>query len=364
MQNFNKVRAFFGSFHESLTTLLSVQRLFGYSAVGVMSLVLSACGGGGDAHPSPTPIPITLSPANGTYTAYATNGERFTLTVDIEKSQYSWKGLTVSTYASGGSLAASTPSDVFTFGANGGAGKTSRFRYVDGFIVGNFDFGTGVVPFVASKQFALTFAEIVGTYNVIGVSRTTAGVNDSAIYSSRISADAKLNLCNDSTVFSIDKCPFGSIKSYALTVDSSGTFLATPPLPATDFFSFKVAKTGSGFTYLMASVNQTTGTRFFRIGVPESSTFPAGTSYGGSNSGEWGVANFTSTTYSSTGVAADGRAIALNGSINGLGVDGPTGMKIAQFPNGASFVLQNAQLAAFVGARNGPAVGYIQIGSK
>ena len=114
---------------------------------------------------------------------------------------------------------------------------------------------------------------------------------------------------------------------------------------------------------MMAAVNATTGQRFFRIGVPESADFPAGTAWGGTTLGEWGGATFSSTSYSSTGLSADGRGITTGGALATLGNVGPTGMRALRAGSNG-FAIQNTQVAVLVGARSGAGAGYMQLGGK
>jgi hypothetical protein len=299
---------------------------------------------------------------SGTYTAYAANGERFTLRLDFNQRTFSFTGLTFPTYASNGGFTATASDRVFAF--TGTSAANASFRYSRDLIAGSYDFGTGTVPFVAARSFATSFAEAAGTYNNLGVTRTTAGVGDSAIYSSRIDADGTLYLCNDSTVYVIGLCPAASVQQFTLTL-AGETFTALPANVAagTSTFSFRVATAGGDKVYMMAAVNTTTGTRFFRIGVPESADFPSGSAWGGTTLGEWGSATFSSTSYSSTGLSADGRGITTGGALATLGNVGPTGMRALRAGSNG-FAIQNTQIAVLVGARSGAGAGYMQLGAK
>ena len=113
----------------------------------------------------------------------------------------------------------------------------------------------------------------------------------------------------------------------------------------------------------MTGLNTTSGTRYFRIGVPESGDFPAGSALGGSTLGEWGTASFTGTSYASTGIGADGHAVSLTGSLGTVGVSAPTGMRIFR-SGGSGFAIQNTAVAVLVGARSGTGAGYMQVGAK
>jgi hypothetical protein len=310
-------------------------------------------------YPASCPATTPASPSpDGTYTAYAANGQRFTLTLDFTQRTYSFTGLTYSSYASSGSFAPGSAGNQVFLTGSGVANAT--FRASDDLIVGGYDFGGGVQPFVAARRFAASAAEAAGLYNNLGVNHTSAGVGDSAIYSSRIDADGTLRVCNDNIVYTLNQCPATSIVTYTLTMNGAN-FVATAP--GHDNFSFRVAYAGSEKIYLFAGVSPTTGTKYFRIGVLESPGFGSGTAYGASTWGEWGTANFTSTSYASNGFAADGHAISLTGTLSVLTPLGPSGMR-AFHATGYGFAIQNTQLAVLVGARGGASAGYMQIGGK
>jgi len=295
---------------------------------------------------------------NGTYTAYATTGERFTLILDFDLRQY-WIGspqTTVTAQDSTGAIGNDTVAGSYLF-QGAGMGATTGFRYVDDLVVGSLPVQGGIKPFIASRNFARSFAEAAGAYSNFGINHA-GGADDSRIYTSRINADGTLQICNSFTIYAIGQCPAASVLNYTLTLNGD-LFTAT----GTDTFSFRVAKAGNETIYLMGAINYTSGARWFRVGLAESGAFGSGNARGGTTLGEWGTANFTSTSYASTGIAADGRAISLTGSLSTMGTIGPTGMR--GFHSAANaFAMQNAQLGVLVGARNGSAAGYMQIGSR
>jgi hypothetical protein len=307
-------------------------------------------------------VTATAADLSGVYTAYATHGERYTLTLDAGQGTYEFRGLVSTGYTASGRFTAGAQARSYLFTGSGVANK--GFRSVNGLVVGSFDFGPGTVPFVAARNFATSAAEAAGVYNNLGVTAFTDGTRDSAIYSSRIDADGTLHICNHGTVYAIGLCPFEAVQTYTLTV--SGTqFTATPASSniTGGLFTFRVALAGGERTYLMTGLNTTSGTRFFRIGVPESGDFPAGSALGGTTLGEWGTANFTGTSYASSGIGASGQPVSLTGSLGTPGLVGPTGLRIFQ-SGGSGFAIQNTAVAVLVGARSGTGAGYMQVGAK
>lgn len=309
--------------------------------------------------------PASCSPGsadtrNGTYTLYATTGERFTLQLDFDQRQFfiSSPQTTFVPIHVAGTFSADTVAGSYVFQGTSGSGVTTRFRYVDDLIVGSFTFETGVRPFVASRNFAQSYAEAQGTYSNFGINRS-AGADDSRIYTSRITAANTLEICNNNTIYAMEKCPAATILTYTLSLNGD-LFTAQN---GTDSFSFRVAKAGNEQIFLMGAINQAAGTRFFRIGLAESATFGSGSATGGSTLGEWGTANYTTSSYASSGSALDGRAISLAGSLTSMGTIGPANMRSLQ-SGGNAFVMQNTQLGILIGARNSTGAGYMQIGAR
>jgi len=302
---------------------------------------------------------------NGTYTAYATTGERFSLTLDFDTRQYSIGSpqTTVAALDASGAFTDDTVAGSYLFGGSAGTGATTGFRYVDDLIVGAFPVAGGARPFVATRNVAQSIAEAAGSYSNFGINHAN-GTDDSRIYTSRIDAGAAtMQICTDFGIYEIAQCPAASVINYPLTLNGDLFTATATPAGTADTFSFRVAKAGNENIFLMGAINYTTGARYFRLGLAESGAFTAGSARGGTTLGEWGTANFTTTSYTSTGIAQDGQAISLTGSLTTMGVIGPTGMRGFQgTANG--FAMQNSQLAVLLGARNGPAAGYMQIGSK
>jgi hypothetical protein len=333
----------------------------------LLAASLAACGGGGDSGGSgggTTPVVVVPPDArNGAYTAYATTGERFTLTVDFDKASYSFGSPQTSVAAlnQSGTFAGDSNTSGYVFQGATGTGITTRFRYVDDMIVGSFRFENVVQPFVASRRFVQSNSDAAGSFTVFGINRAN-GVGDSHIYTLRINANGTLDVCNDNTIFAIANCPALSVLNYTLS-RTDDLFKATRVGNTADTFSFRVAKAGSELVYLYGGIDAAAGTRFFRIGLNEARTFGAGTAIGGSTLGEWGSAQYTSTSYSSTGIALDGHAISLAGTLASAGTQGPTNLRILQ-AGGNAFAMQNTQLGILIGARNGSGAGYMQIGAR
>jgi len=302
---------------------------------------------------------------NGSYTAYLTTGERFTLTIDFDSAQYATGSpeVTLGALPLAGTFAGDSAAGSYVFQGDG-MGATTRFRYVDDLIVGTFPSAAGVKPFIAARVFAQSIAEAAGSYSSFGINHAN-NADDSRIFTERINTNGTLQICNDNVIYSIASCPAASLLTYTLVV-SGDLFTATPTGAAASLYSafnFRVAKAANENIFLMGAINYTDGTRFFRVAVGESAAFTGGTARGGTTLGEWGTATYTTTSYASTGLALDGHSISLSGSLSTMGTLGPSGMRILQAGSPA-FVMQNTQLGLLLGPRGSVAAGYLQIGSK
>lgn len=327
------------------------------AALALSVATLAACGGGGGGGGT-TPPPADAR--NGSYTAYAANGERYTLTLDFNQQTYAVASqVSAQPLAATGRFRADTEAGTYIFQPDGAAeAPTVKFRTPEDLVVGNLRLADGILPFIAARRFAQTAADAAGTFNVFGINRTGTAL-DSRIFTQRIQADGTLQVCSDNVIYAMAQCPTASTLNHTLTV-TGGLFTATRTGTG-ETHQFRVALAGSEKIHLLGAINVAEGTRFFRIGLLESAAFPNGSARGGTTLGEWGTATFTSTSYSSTGFAVDGLSISLAGALAPLG---PPGMRVLTAPGGNAFVLQNAQLGVLVGARNGPATGYLQLGSK
>jgi hypothetical protein len=301
---------------------------------------------------------------SGTYTAYATTGERFTLTIDFDAGNYT-VGSPQTTLASlGGSGTFTNDSVAGSYLFQGpGMGATTGFRYVDDLIVGTFPVSSGVRPFVAARNFAQSIAEVAGAYSSFGINHAN-NADDSRIFTQRINTNGTLQICTDNIIYSIANCPAASVLNYTLSVNGD-LFTAAPADPA-GTFSFRVAKAGNENIFLMGSLNFSTGARFFRIAVAEAGAFNAGSARGGSAWGEWGTTTYTTNSYAYSGVGLNGTPVNLGGTLAALGPTGPSGMRSVQGGGSSSsfFVMQNTQLGLLIGPRNSVVAGYMQIGSR
>lgn len=173
---------------------------------------------------------------NGVYQVYASNGQQYALTINFDQHllQMSGSGQTAFTAdATGGG---------FTMSGN------QRFRMPPGLIVGGHDFGAGVVPFVAARDFVVSTGDLNGHLNALTLVMPTAGgAADSRIFTMQWSG-TNLRLCTDTVIYTVTTCPAGSIRTYALSI--SGTEFTGVDATSGDTIRFRVALSGVNQVYL------------------------------------------------------------------------------------------------------------------
>ncbi len=218
------------------------------AARGAFRVALSAAGGN-----DPDPLdnvaalsPVAQDPRSGTYAVYATDGARYTLSLDYVARSYRMTGTGVD------------KAGVFEVAADGtaqGTGSSRVFRSGPGFVVGGFDFDAGAAkPFVGARSFVSEVSALAGEFNIAGVSTSSGSVN-SYVGATRITG-SNYELCVDPVITSVARCPTASIRPYIVT-RSGEDFVATPATG--EAFRFRVARVGGADMYLRAEKATSTG---------------------------------------------------------------------------------------------------------
>ena len=90
-----------------------------------------------------------------------------------------------------------------------------------------------------------------------------------------------------------------------------------------------VARIGEQKIFLIAGKGLTDAmTAVFRIGLPESADWPAGTGYGTAMPGSWGAVQVNAdNTSTRNGIATDGSAVTVANTFFSMGLNGPLGMR-------------------------------------
>jgi hypothetical protein len=300
----------------------------------------------------------SVDPRNGSYSAYAANGRAYTLVVDFDALKYTMSG-------QGGSVDKTFTGDASTgdFVVSG----TARLRTGKDLLVGGHDFGDGVLPFVAAREFTTSLAGLAGNYNLATRNVDSAGVATTRPASALISGNT-LSVCQSETndVVPVRNCSAAARKDYFnLTLDGT---VATGVTAGGEAFSFSVASSGAAKVLLSAGA-AVDGTEQFRIGLIDSA---AGLTFGPpvrgpSSTGDWLRATLTAGTppsFAAVGVTTSDTVSLLNISNSGAGPFSMlAGTSITY--NALVYVLQASPLVVVVGgspAYAGASSGFLQLG--
>ena len=129
-----------------------VARCFQASIIGVTLLSLLSCGWNETSKaPNLTSNPIVRSAVNGTYAAHSANGGIYRLDLDFENNLYQWRGIAADKQPSSGSIIENKSSGTFNLVANDPKNNTNQILYINNLLIGDFDFGSGPLPFLAIR---------------------------------------------------------------------------------------------------------------------------------------------------------------------------------------------------------------------
>jgi len=291
---------------------------------------------------------------SGDYTVFATDGGRYTLSIDYVARRYRMTGAGVD---KAGSL------EISADGTARGIGAPRWFRSGPGFIAGGFDFGLGAPqPFVAARAFVSEVSALAGEFNIAGVS-TSSGSANSYVGATRITG-ANYELCVDPVITSVARCPTASIRPHTVT-RSGEDFVATPATG--EAFRFRVARVGGADMYLRAEKATSNGD-VFRLGLQPfavtSATAAGTTLHGMTSDAGWQTVVSRLTGGAAQGhsiVAQPGAAFAYSMLVVGNVFNGPEGLYsgVRASDSASVFTLEHPLMTFVVGARNGAMAGRV-----
>ncbi|QSI30179.1 hypothetical protein GNX71_11525 [Variovorax sp. RKNM96] len=311
---------------------------------------------------------------NATYKVFASNGTTQTLALNFDSMSYVMTdevGPVSDTFTPDLS---ETGTYLFKSSRNTATAINTRFRLADNTVVGAFPFRVAKVPanfavqpFVASNALVTTQADLDGVYNRLGIN-LQAATRDSNIRQAQVTGGGtSFLLCTEVGVTSIAACPPASLLTYTVSPGSTADAwnIANVANPA-DTGTFSIARVAGKNVYLSAGTNPTApNDSVFRIGLVEPASWPttALATSGGDTNGSWGKLNYDATTYSTT--LARSNATVYGFTVNLKPTASFAGLKQFVDPTPANyFGIQDGTLAVVVGARSGPAAGYLQIGLR
>lgn len=311
---------------------------------------------------------------NGNYKVYASNGSRYTLALDFDASTYALSGSNVGDANTSGTfraVASETGSFEFASTRITSTANTARFRLNGETVVGAFPFGNvgaspavySVKPFFASRALELDQTALDGVYNRFGIAYGASLASD--ITQIRISGGGTVYThCPHLNIYVIDKCPAETVTRYTIKPGATNDTWQLVNASGGVVGSFALAKVGNQHVFLIAGADSTGSTdALFRIGVPDSKTWPVGASYGGATPGSWGRVDMQASTSTRNGFATDGTAISTSNVYTGPSPTSDLAQNIRYIDAGSQhwFAMQGAGLFAIVGANASGTAGYFQL---
>jgi hypothetical protein len=290
---------------------------------------------------------------SGAYQLYGSNGRAYAANAD-----FSGEKLTLAD-ADGGGLS-------FDFGSGPGidqfgfrVSESQGFHAAHDLLVGNLDFGSGPLPFVAARNFVQDVAALDGTtFLVFGRELPAGGAPRSHVFTAAFSGTT-MSVCRDPSVGAPADCPAASAASYALTSAADGMFVATDAAHG-DTTVFRVARSQGPLVFLRADASA--DGRRFDVGMPVVQAWPLFWSFWGTDTrGQTGDAILTSDVENAEWYAPQHQI--ENTSFVPV-APGPLNLRAGTIGNDGSLKVYAAvfgQLALVAGAPGGTADGLLQI---
>lgn len=305
---------------------------------------------------------LPINSDNGTYQVFAADGNQYTLIVNFDTLVYTITGATITKSGSfqpmpmgGGNYV------IFDSTVSG----TEQFRVATDLIVGGYDFGSGVIPYVAARVFGSSLRQLVAQYDLVTVTIPAGGGQaTTAAGTARVSGNT-LSICQQDTgVVLPQACPAASLQNYALTVNGN-IFTGTSSSSSTVQLSFQEALIGATVAIVGTGGGSAAGSRQLIIGLPDSAALAGGTLQGPSTVGDvaatadWVTLILTDNSYMASGALGSTGLVSLQRINTTIG---PFSMRQGTLPSGGLFyVMQASPLAIAFGAASGSASGLLQI---
>ena len=313
-------------------------------------------------------------PRNGRYKVFATNGTQQTLKLNLDTKRYEMTDNAGATVA--GALAdddAQAGTYVFTTGrVTAAAYNTARFRVSGDAVVGGFPFAVtysnptsyAAQPFIAARTFVTKAADLDGAYNQFVVTRSS-GAADSSITSFKIqNSGTGMVVCNSNQINAIDACPTESQLLYSVGWDAANARWQALRLDNPDPSQgqvFHIARIGGQNIQLRGAFGASQASTIFRIGLPDSTSWPSVTAHGHSTDGAWGSSVLNANLNERTSTSVNGTVGMLTFPVNTF--TGPAGLRsVNTFGANKYFEMRSSSFSVLVGARNNVNTqGYIQL---
>ncbi len=292
---------------------------------------------------------VAFDGRNGAYKAYAANGRIYDLTIDFDALSYTMTG----------GAAPVTKTFVPGSGEYIVAG-TQRLRTAADLVIGNHDFGAGLVPYIAAKRFGTALVD--GVFNLATRNVAADGTATTHAGTARISGNV-LSVCQtDAGVNATQICPV-VLTSYLLSV--TGDIYTGVDTSGGAAFTFQLARSGASII-LLSALTAADGTQQLRVGLQESAGLAWGTLFGPTNTGKTGdtgdwvtmVLDAANVSYAVLGATTNDQA-----GLQRISNSGPFAMMVGKRLSDSAdiFVLQTSPLAIVIGAFDDTASGTFQV---
>ncbi|MBS0445526.1 MAG: hypothetical protein JSR59_06200 [Proteobacteria bacterium] len=312
---------------------------------------VSAAGDPNTANNTSTATSTVVDPRNGTYTAFAADGNQYSIAYDFDADTYTVNGGTAVHFAP----VSGSSTEFAVAGSN-----VAHFRVAQDLVVGGNAFGSSVLPYVAARSFVTTATSLAGSYdvalrNVSSGSATTHGA------SAQVNGNTLFVCSRSDGVVSpptSSGCPTGSLTSYTLVANSDQTFTAQDNASS---YNFKLMLASSGaLKMLLSSAKAADNSQQLLLGLPDAAALAGGTFGSATSDGDYGTTVLTGTSYSFTGTTATDTATLAR--ISGTGAPGSMLTGVSTRFGGPIFAIQASPLEVVVGGFAGAASGLLQIG--
>jgi uncharacterized repeat protein (TIGR01451 family) len=308
---------------------------------------------------------VALDLRNGDYTAFASNGRQYTLTLNFNAMTYSMVGAQLNV---GGLMTRDANGIDYVFGGTG----TARFRMASGLVVGGFEFllngsdhvyDKGVRPFVASRDFSTDIASLAGkSFNLLGLNLRRNDNIESVVSPATFDAGA-LQVCGAPAPVRVAVCPANFLVSYALTVSGSD-IRGVNVADKNDVLRFRLARTATGVVLLRAEDAADATGRQFRVGLPETVGLTDGAFAASNTHSAWGTMTVTDSSYAFAGAFSDGSAVDETSVLSPLNLAAPTGLRrgLRSGDSTPIYVAQSDPLVLMLGEKDGAAEDTMGVG--
>lgn len=298
---------------------------------------------------SATVTAVAVDGRNGAYKAYAANGKVYDLTIDFDALSYT--------------MTDGTTPVTKTFAAGVGeyvVGGTQRLRTAPDLVIGNHDFGGGLlVPYIAARRFGTTLVDAV--FNLATRNVAADGSATTHPGTARISGNV-LSVCQtDTGVQSTQTCPV-VLTSYLLSV--SGDIYTGTDTSSTNVITFRLARSGASII-LLSALTAPDATQQLRVGLQESAGLAWGTLFGPTDNGDWVtmVLDAANVSYAVLGNKPPPDTTNDQAGLQRISNAGPFAMMVGKRLSDSAdiYVLQTPPLAIVIGAADDTASGTFQV---